>query len=214
MKTKSLLLPVFLLSILANSLFCEAGEAPAPAEPDSDLVLDTSGKPLRIRFTYYILPVSHGSGGGLELTNTNNTKCPLDVVQSSDDTPGIPATFFPFNLNKDGVPVLTDLNIMFPNRYTTCPESPVWKLDHYSPTEPSDKVYFITTGGVVGNPAPETLRNWFKIKKFGDGYKFVHCPSVCSFCDIVCKDVGIIVQNGKRRVALTDVPYNVVFKRA
>ncbi|KAL2507237.1 Kunitz family trypsin and protease inhibitor protein [Forsythia ovata] len=197
--------------MLAITLFSEAAAAPDP-------VLDASGKLLRANSDYYILPASHRSGGGLDLTNTKNMTCPLDVVQRGDDNPGIPVAFFPVNLKKGVVRVFTDLNIMFTDTftdlYTLCPESTIWKLDHYHPYDPLNIEYFITTGGVVGNPGRETQGNWFKIKKFGGGYKLLHCPSVCTYCDVVCKDVGIYVQNGHRRLALTNVPFKVVFKKA
>lgn len=205
MKNIFLLLPIFI--ILANSMFCKSEEAPDP-------VRDTFGRLLRTKHAYYILPVGPWSGGGLELINTNYTTCPLDVVQSGADIPGTPVAFFPVNLKKGVIRVLTDLNIMFPNTYTVCPESPVWKVNHYYTNDPLNRDYFITTGGLVGNPEPETLGNWFKIQKFGDGYKLLHCPDVCTLCNFVCKDVGFYVQNGQRRLALTNYPFMVVFKRA
>ncbi|KAL2485360.1 Uncharacterized protein Adt_30119 [Abeliophyllum distichum] len=88
--------------------------------------------------------------------------CPLDVVQRGDDYPGIPVVFFPLNLKKSVVCVFTDLNIMFTDTFTDlymlCPDSTIWKLDHYHPYDPLNREYFITTGGVVGNPGRETAR--------------------------------------------------------
>lgn len=67
-------------------------------------------------------------------------------------------------------------------------------------------------GGVEGNPGRETLDNWFKIEKTDDGYKFVFCPTVCNFCKVICRDVGIFLDgNGMRRLALSDVPFSVIF---
>ncbi|KAL6319758.1 hypothetical protein AAG906_036816 [Vitis piasezkii] len=48
---------------------------------------------------------------------------------------------------------------------------------------------FVTTGGVEGNP-------------------------VCDFCKPVCGDIGIYIQNEYRRLALSDVPFKVKFKKA
>ena len=74
----------------------------------------------------------------------------------------------------------------------------------------------MSSGGVEGNPGPATLSNWFKIEKFGDDYKLVFCPTVCNFCKVVCKDVGIFIDDdGLRRLALTDdQPFKVMFKNA
>ncbi|CAI9113362.1 OLC1v1013947C1 [Oldenlandia corymbosa var. corymbosa] len=59
---------------------------------------------------------------------------------------------------------------------------------------------------------PNTIRNWFKIEPYGPGlYKFLYCPT---FSKVACKYVGIVVQNGKRRLALSDVPMKFVLKQA
>ncbi|CAA2941630.1 kunitz trypsin inhibitor 2-like [Olea europaea subsp. europaea] len=212
MKMNLLLIPFLLLSILASSLFCEATKTPEP-------VLDNSGKPLRADSDYYILPVSSQGSGGLDLVNSDKT-CPLQVVQRGDDKSGIPVQFFPVNLKKGVIRVSTDLNIMFKDKwsdkYKKCPESSIWKLDNYDPYDPLKREYFIMTGGVVGKPGPETLGSWFKIEKIekSGGYKLVYCPSVCPHCKVVCKDVGIYVQNGHKRLALSNIPMKVTFKKA
>ncbi|CAN0887823.1 Kunitz trypsin inhibitor 5 [Linum grandiflorum] len=74
------------------------------------------------------------------------------------------------------------------------------------------------TGGVEGNPGPRTVKNWFKIWKYGSNYKFSYCPAVCKSCKVDCKDVGIYVdENGGRRLALVDKegdPFVVKFVKA
>ena len=110
----------------------------------------------------------------------------------------------------------TDLNIKF-SASTACVQSTVWKLDSF---DEALGQWFVTTGGVEGNPGPNTISNWFKIDKYNDtkDYKLVFCPTVCSFCKVVCKDVGVFVKDGTRRLALTDdnnkYPFVVMFKRA
>ncbi|KAI9092487.1 hypothetical protein K1719_027615 [Acacia pycnantha] len=90
-----------------------------------------------------------------------------------------------------------------------CPQSNVWKLDNY---DNSTGQYFVTTGGVVGNPGRQTVSDWFKIEKYEDGYKFVYCPTVCSTCKVQCKDIGIYLDShGNRRLALSDTPYKIQF---
>lgn len=181
-----------------------AAEAPEP-------VLDITGKVLRTGIDYYILPVIRGRGGGLTLALINET-CPLDVVQEQVEVKnGLPLTFTPVHPNKGLIPVSTDLNIKF-SASSTCVQSTVWKLDG------SAGKYFITTGGVEGNPGRETISNWFKIEKYERDYKIVFCPTVCDYCRVICKDVGIIIQDGYRRLALSttddDVPFRVMFKKA
>lgn len=206
MKTTQLFLSFFLFTIFANrSPLSAAAEEPAP-------VLDTDRNLVRAGVDYYILPVIRGRGGGLTLASTGNETCPLDVVQEQLEVKnGLPLTFRPVNPKKGVVRVSTDQNIKFSGA-TICVQSTVWKLDNY---DASTGKYFITTGGVEGKPGRETISNWFKIETYGDDYKLVFCPTVCNYCKVICKDVGIFMQDGKRRLALTeDAPFRVMLKKA
>ncbi|KAL7160844.1 hypothetical protein ACSBR2_041481 [Camellia fascicularis] len=208
MKT-TIILSIFILSTFSsNSIFLStANSAPSP-------VLDVGGNEVRTGIDYYILPVIRGRGGGLTLASTtkSGTTCPLDVVQARHEVDnGLPLTFSPVNPKKGVVRVSTDMNIKF-SASTICVQSTVWRLDNY---DESTGQYFVTTGGVEGNPSRETTSNWFKIDKFDDDYKLVFCPGVCDFCKVICRDVGIYVdENGTRRLALSDVPFKVMFKKA
>ena len=87
----------------------------------------------------------------------------------------------------------------------------MWKLGY----DESTGIRYITTGGVEGNPGRETLSNWFKIEKHGDDYKLLFCPTVCNFCKVICRDVGVYIQDGFRRLVLTTAePFRVMFKKA
>ena len=186
--------------------------SPGAAESAPDAVRDTDGNILRTGVNYYILPVVRGRGGGLTLARTGKKTCPLDVVQERHEVKsGLPLTFSPLNSKKGVVRVSTDLNIKF-SASTVCVQSTVWRLDYYKSTGQR----FVSSGGVEGNPGPATLSNWFKIDKFGDDYKLVFCPTVCKFCKVVCKDVGVFIDvDGSRRLALTgDQPFKVMFKKA
>lgn len=201
MKTTHILLCFILLSIHINSLLAEAPEP----------VLDHLKKQLRVGSDYYILPVVRGQGGGLTLAATANKTCPLDVVQHRLEVEsGLPLTFRPTHDKKGVVRVSTDYNIKF-SAASVCVQSTVWILYY-------DEViqkYFITTGGVEGNPGIHTLSNWFKIERFDSDYKLVFCPTVCNYCKVVCKGIDILIQDGVRRLTLTDgAPFKVMFKKA
>ncbi|XP_016512642.1 kunitz trypsin inhibitor 5-like [Nicotiana tabacum] len=205
MKTNQLFLPFLIFTISFNSFLSSAAEAP-PA------VIDIAGKKLRTGVDYYILPVVRGRGGGLTLDSTGNESCPLDaVVQEHHEIKnGLPLTFTPVNPKKGVIRESTDLNIKF-SAASICVQTTLWKLDDFD--EATGK-YFITIGGNEGNPGRETISNWFKIDKFERDYKLVYCPTVCNFCKVICKDVGIFIQDGTRRLALSDVPFKVMFKKA
>ncbi|KAJ6684049.1 hypothetical protein OIU85_007715 [Salix viminalis] len=151
-------------------------------------------------------------GGGLKMATTGRKTCPLDVVQDRyEASKGLPLKFTPVNSKKGVIRVHTDLNIKF-SAASICHQSTVWKLDSYDEWA---KQWFVTTNGVEGNPGPETTRNWFKIEKFQNNYKLVFCPTVCRHCKVMCKDVGIYTDaKGARRLALSNVPFKVMFKRA
>ncbi|XP_009792285.1 kunitz trypsin inhibitor 5 [Nicotiana sylvestris] len=205
MKTNQLFLPFLIFTISFNSFLSSAAEAP-PA------VVDIAGKKLRTGIDYYILPVVRGRGGGLTLDSTGNESCPLDaVVQEQQEIKnGLPLTFTPVNPKKGVIRESTDLNIKF-SAASICVQTTLWKLDDFDETTGK---YFITIGGNEGNPGRETISNWFKIEKFERDYKLVYCPTVCNFCKVICKDVGIFIQDGIRRLALSDVPFKVMFKKA
>ncbi|ESR54671.1 hypothetical protein CICLE_v10023623mg, partial [Citrus x clementina] len=102
---------------------------------------------------YYILAAICGRGGGLTLGSRGNNKTfLLHVVQEQNILKyGLPMTFSPINPKKGIVRESTDLNIKFEVA----------------------KIRFVTTGGVKGNPGPQTTRNWFMIEKFYSDYKLV-----------------------------------------
>ncbi|CAL9029490.1 unnamed protein product [Prunus brigantina] len=196
----------FLLLAFSAKLWSVAADAaPSP-------VLDITGKKLQTGTNYYILPVMRGRGGGLTLARTSKTtSCPLDVVQEQHEfSHGLPLTFLPVNPKKGVVRVSTDYNIKF-SAATICVQSTVWKLDKF---DKQTGQWFVTSGGVEGNPGRQTTSNWFKIEKYDEDYKLVFCPTVCNFRKVICRDVGIFTQGGKRRLALTDVPFKVMFKKA
>ncbi|KAI5674939.1 hypothetical protein M9H77_05889 [Catharanthus roseus] len=205
-KTHELFLSLVLFSIYTYSF--------TSAEP----VLDAGGKILRPDAYYYMVPADirdKGRGGGLTLSGIGNYTCPLTVVQELYETKiGLPLRFYPLHEDtKKGtaVPLSTDLNIEFsyPER---CGESTIWKLEDYDEYQGK---YFVGVGGVVGDLSPEALSNWFKIEKYGYGYKLLYCPTICSDCEVVCKNIGIVYENGQRRLALTDVrPLKFLFKLA
>nr|P13087.3 RecName: Full=Miraculin; Short=MIR; Flags: Precursor [Synsepalum dulcificum]BAA07603.1 miraculin precursor [Synsepalum dulcificum]BAH84844.1 miraculin [Synsepalum dulcificum] len=200
-----------LLAAAANPLLSAADSAPNP-------VLDIDGEKLRTGTNYYIVPVLRDHGGGLTVSATtpNGTfVCPPRVVQTRKEVDhDRPLAFFPENPKEDVVRVSTDLNINFsafmPCRWTS---STVWRLDKY---DESTGQYFVTIGGVKGNPGPETISSWFKIEEFcGSGfYKLVFCPTVCGSCKVKCGDVGIYIdQKGRRRLALSDKPFAFEFNK-
>ncbi|CAI0544530.1 unnamed protein product [Linum tenue] len=138
------------------------------------------------------------------------------VVRSGANYYVLPAlTFGPVN-TKSGYTVrtFTDLNIRFVVD-TPCEEGTVWKVDDY---DDDVQQWFVATGGVEGNPGPRTVKNWFKIWKYGSNYKLTYCPAVCKSCKVDCKDVGIYVdENGGRRLALVDKdgdPFVIKFVKA
>ncbi|CAI9113357.1 OLC1v1013942C1 [Oldenlandia corymbosa var. corymbosa] len=195
---------LLLIFFVSNPQLSSAAKSPDP-------VRDTNGKKVGAVARYYISPV-YPITGGIELENLDDKPCPLDVVLA-DQVPGLPVSFYSVKSKKGVIRVSTDLNVELPTTIpsTICPNSTMWSID----ISPSTGNYFVSTGGQRGSPGPNTIINWFKIEPFGSGsYKLVYCPTFCKTCKVICKDVGIVVQNGKRRLGLTDDPMKFVLKNA
>ncbi|OIT29953.1 PREDICTED: kunitz trypsin inhibitor 2-like [Nicotiana attenuata] len=199
-----ILIQYFAFSLANPSELVSAGPSPSP-------VLDTNGDKIRAGSNYFVLPVIRGRGGGLFPSNVKqNNTCPRDIIQESHEVQqGLPVVFTPVEPKKGIIRLSTDLNVRFFTP-TICARETIWKLGTY---DDKLKQYFIVTGGVEGNPGPQTVSNWFKIEKLGTDYKFVFCPSVCTFCKVICKDVGIYIKDGVRFLALSDTPFRVMFKK-
>ncbi|XP_047171489.1 miraculin-like [Vigna umbellata] len=153
------------------------------------------------------LAEANPSLGGLNLSTTGQD-CPLDLVVV-DGYQGLQFMFLPVNEKKGVIRVSTDLNILFAT-YTGCPDSTVWKLKDY---DYSTSLWFVSTGGALGNPGSQTIESWFKIEKYEDAYKMVYCPSVCNYCNYPCSDIGIYQDQYGKRLALTSDPYRVQFQK-
>ncbi|XWS37599.1 hypothetical protein CRYUN_Cryun19dG0058200 [Craigia yunnanensis] len=194
---------VLLLVFSFSTKSCFLGVANAANEP----VLDTDGDELRTGDEYYIVSAIWGpGGGGLDLGSPIN-QCPKFVVQTSLNTDfGRPVVFYPVDTNDSVVYQLTDVNIQFrPAIDPYCRTSTTWKLDNY---DNASGKWWLTTGGVVGNPGPQTLTSWFKIEKFGTDsssrfHKLTFCPSVCDSCATLCNDISRYFYQGETRLGLT-----------
>lgn len=200
---KTMLYSIFLVALFSSNFFTGSSEP----------VLDTEGHPVRPGVKYYILPSSPGAGAGLTLAN-NKGKCPHEIVQIlNEPNNGLPVTFSPANARDKTIQLNTDLNIKFTDiQHTTpCPESKVWKFDA---SNQKQDALFVTVGGVEGNPGRETLPNWFKIQKEHKYYKLQYCPTVCKDCRVICGDIGPVIYDGRKRLAVNQSPLIVGFKKA
>nr|GMC73249.1 kunitz trypsin inhibitor 2-like [Ipomoea batatas] len=187
-------------------------------------VRDVDGDLVRANTSYYIIPMSVEDGGGFSLRSTKTDEsCPLGIFQEDEDDEnvGIPVTFSLVNPKKSVIRVSTDLNIEFSETPVECDISNVWKVDNY---KRHPKRFYISPDGVKGNPGSDTISSWFRIEEFERGYKLIHCPSVMENDDyeggdedeieVLCKDVGLLKYSGQQRLALTDTPLRVVFRKA
>ncbi|XP_054800526.1 miraculin-like [Prosopis cineraria] len=200
MKIPLLSLILLFVALSTKPLLGAAAKAP-------EAVVDTLGKKLLAGSNYHII-AADPSQNGVGITVPSSGECILHVVVAQDL--GLPISFTPVNPKKGVIRISTDLNIQF-NADIDCPQSSVWRLDDY---DGSTKRWFITTGGSVGNPGWQTVRNWFKIEKFEDAYKLVYCPSVCGSCQVQCKDIGLYKDKvGFKRLVLSDKPYKVQFQQ-
>lgn len=188
---KSIFLSFVLLFALSTQPFF--GEADASPEQ----VVDTKGNKVWVGADYYIRPVPttpcDGRGpcvvdnGFVLVARSPNETCPVNVIVV-EGFQGQGVTFTPVNPKKGVIRVSTDLNIKT-SIDIICKESTVWRLDDF---DSSTGQWFVTTGGVVGNPGKDTISNWFKIEKYEDDYKLVFCPTVCNFCKPLVQECWVV----------------------
>nr|GMD31190.1 kunitz trypsin inhibitor 2-like [Ipomoea batatas] len=212
-----------LLSLLLMTIFLSEARVLQPNNTQTSLntkssqntqspVLDMYGKIVRVGVKYYVVPLLQDQGGGLDLASTGTQSCPASVVQDDAYWWGNTMQFYPVDPKKGVVREWSDLNIEFPDAYTGCPENNVWTI--VGDLSVYDDSHYITAGGEKGNPGSQTLNNWFKIVKTTNAYKLMSCPYVCYYCSYNCRDVGISVEGGQRRLVLSDTPLEINFRKA
>lgn len=177
-------------------------------------VLDIDGN-IMFRDSYYVLPLIRGSGGGTTLAGRGGELCPLDIVQESSELEvGIPVKFSNWRPRVAFVPESANLNIETDIGATICVQSTYWRVGEF---DKKRKQYFIVAGPKPEGSGHDSLKSFFKIEKSGNfkAYKFVFCPRTCDSGNPKCSDVGIFVDElGVRRLALSDKPFLVMFKKA
>uniref|UniRef100_A0A803NDH5 Uncharacterized protein n=1 Tax=Chenopodium quinoa TaxID=63459 RepID=A0A803NDH5_CHEQI len=113
--------------------------------------------------------------------------------------PRIPNKVPPIRPSHKHVHISSDVNVVFNNSFSACSQG-AWQL---TPDANSGDL-FLSTGGGIGNPSPQTAANWFKIeKRRGDPgfYQLEYCPSsntIDAFAtkkDIVCGAIDGSIDN-------------------
>ncbi|RXH84062.1 hypothetical protein DVH24_026961 [Malus domestica] len=182
----------FISSFLSFTLLMMAISTLAQTSNDTagSPVLDTTGQPLQRGVEYYIKPAVTENGGHFTLIDRRNGTCPFYVGQENLSGPdGFPVTFAPF----------AEVN---------CVEA---KQETGQETERR----LIVIGEDENERYP--TGNHFKIVREGNGlYSLFWCPyEACPICKFDCTEtwVGVLVENGKRLLALDGSALPVEFER-
>ncbi|KAH0689870.1 hypothetical protein KY289_017228 [Solanum tuberosum] len=144
----------------------------------------------------------------------SDAPCPDGVFRYNSDVgpSGTPVRFIP----KYGANICEDqlLNIQF-NIPTVklCVSYTIWKVGNLNA---HPRTMLLETGGTIG----QADSSYFKIAKSSKfGYNLLYCPItrpiICPFChdENFCAKVGVVIQNGKRRLALVNEnPLDVYFQ--
>ncbi|KAJ9172889.1 hypothetical protein P3X46_016083 [Hevea brasiliensis] len=171
-------------------------------------VLDTNGQPLRSGVEYYVLPAATDTAGGLTLVNRTDS-CPLYVGQEPLSTvvsQGLRVTFTPFAAQNDGIiRESREFSVAF-SAVSICGQSTAWRVGEED-AETSRR--FIVTGGE---------QSYFRIDNNGGLYELVWCPGEsCTAPNCGrprCGSAGILIENGKRLLALDGSAFPFRFRRA
>ncbi|KAK6794930.1 hypothetical protein RDI58_008383 [Solanum bulbocastanum] len=180
-------------------------------------VLDINGKELDPNSSYLITSPFWGALGGdvyLDESPNSDAPCPNGIFRHNSDVgpSGTPVRFIPLSTN-----IFEDqlMNIQF-NIPTVrlCVSYTIWKVGNLNALL---RTNLLETGGTIG----QADSSYFKIVKSSSfGYNLLYCPItrpvLCPFCrdDNFCAKVGVVPQNGKRRLALVnDHPLDVYFQQ-
>ncbi|KAI3734689.1 hypothetical protein L6452_14164 [Arctium lappa] len=182
------------------------------------VIHDTAGDNLHRGIPYYILPLLHGSGGGLILSGNTTDSCPMinTITQEPFEiNAGIPFTFNPIVLDetliRTSYPTSIESTVVNP-----CGGSNIWKVS----TAKSDinegvaGFQIVTTGGEMNTP--ESCFQIVEVEMMPElrSYQIQHCPFKCglSRSDVNCYNVGVRLDaGGKRCIGLSNAIFPVVF---
>ncbi|KAJ8753247.1 hypothetical protein K2173_017862 [Erythroxylum novogranatense] len=187
---------VFVTWLLAMTTISTEAQKPA--------VLDTEGRAVRSGVEYYIVPAATDIAGGLTLIDRNNS-CPLYVGQeplAEVVSLGTSVIFTPYAAGETVIRESRDYTITF-QAATICIQSTSWRVGQ---EDPETNRRFVVTAGRA---------SYFTIGKVGTGiYNIAFCPTEsCPNCRVRCGNAGILVENGKRLVALDGPAFPFAFRR-
>ncbi|KAK4735033.1 hypothetical protein R3W88_009294 [Solanum pinnatisectum] len=203
--------------VVFSSTFTSQNPINLPSEsPLPKPVLDTNGKELNRNSSYRIISTFWGALGGdvyLGESPNSDAPCPDGIFRYNSDVghSGTPVRFIPLSTN-----IVEDqiMNIQF-NIPTVklCVSYTIWKVGNFNALL---RTMLLETGGTIG----QADSSYFKIVKSSSlGYNLLYCPStpiLCPLCpdDPFCAKVGVVPQNGKRRLALVNNhPLDVYFQQ-
>ncbi|KAF3442315.1 hypothetical protein FNV43_RR16231 [Rhamnella rubrinervis] len=207
------MLTMRLLGISLSLILCVAVSS-VEAQTFNKTVLDSSGEVLEAGVEYYIRPAITDFGGRFTLIRRSAGLCPFYVGQeNSDASEGVPVVFTPFAEEGDTlIRESRDIKFAF-SAITVCAQSTAWKVGD---TDTTTGRRFILTGR--SNSVEFPISNYFRIigTEREGVYTLAWCPTeVCPACRLRCGDVGPLVQDGKRFLALDGTfVLPVVFHRA
>ncbi|XP_062087257.1 kunitz type trypsin inhibitor 104 [Humulus lupulus] len=210
-----MMMKLVLSSLTASLIWLFLTATPATAQTP---ILDTNGQPLRRGVEYHIKPATTDNGGAFTLVDRNGS-CPWYAGQeNATSSSGIPVTFSPFLKAENVVMESMSFEVAFAIRpgATTCPDTKTnWKVSTMDTHTSGAQARLIETGG------NGTVLHYFQVylgsevEKNGS-YGLRWCPAeVCPYCRIDCGFVDVLVENGKRLLALNETSaFPVVFERA
>ncbi|KAF8655568.1 hypothetical protein HU200_061115 [Digitaria exilis] len=198
---------LLLLPLLAISFLCIAGDA-------TQLVYDTENHEVTSEESYYVLPVEHGTGGGLRMMFHTWRRCNYLVSQASSETDiGLPLRFVPSNESSGrNILVSTNITISF-HIPTTCIQTMYWHVgdSRLSQLEPRDRVAVGKDEG-ASYPVPLPSEFVFRIERYNGktkGYKLVSCAGEGPW-----KELGLSASENKNWLTISNSPFVVEFKKA
>ncbi|KAJ9535062.1 hypothetical protein OSB04_un001866 [Centaurea solstitialis] len=175
------------------------------------IIYDTSGNHLHTGIPYYILPLLHGSGGGLTLSGNTTDASPIINPKIITQEPfeingGIPFTFTPIVFHETLIRTSYPISIESVNPCGRS-KSNIWKVS-------TAGFQIVTTGGEMNTP--ESCFQVVEVEMVPElrSYQIQYCPFKCGSGRIYrnCYGVGVkLGAGGERFVGPSDAIFPVVF---
>ncbi|RDX78594.1 hypothetical protein CR513_41106, partial [Mucuna pruriens] len=192
--------------LITLSLFALSSNLPLGFSQGGQQVRNIYGKPIFSGGRYYVEPSIFGpTGGGVGLDTTDNSTCPVTVLQDYSEIASGMVVKFTIPESTGTISMGIPLDISFEDK-PWCATSSKWVLvaDNFP-------AKWVGIGGAQDHPGKEIITGKFNIQKANVGYKLVFCDTAGT-----CTNIARYEEDKGRRLILSNagMPFEISFVNA